>query len=102
LVKHVEEELLGDGVIALGFEGPVNLPEQQHVGNGRVAEEFLLPQNLGIGKLSTVRRDDGIALFHLQEAQQLRRIHNRQQVVYLKGQVVGQPIDVVAPALVEQ
>ena len=68
----------------------------------RVAEELLLAQNLGVGKLRAARRDDRVAFFDLEEAQQLRGIHDRQQVVDLEGQVVGQAIDVVAAALVEQ
>ena len=46
--------------------------------------------------------DGGVAFFHLQEAQQLRGIDDRQQVVDLESQVVGEAIDVVATALVEQ
>ena len=51
LVEHVEEELLGHGVVALGFERAANLPQQQHVAHRRVAEELLLAQNFGVGKL---------------------------------------------------
>ena len=37
-----------------------------------------------------------------EEAQQLRGVHDGQQIVDLEGQVVGQAVDVVAAALVEQ
>ena len=70
--------------------------------DGGVAEEFLLAENLGVGKLRSALGDGRVAFFDLEEAEQLRGIHNGQQVVDLEGQVVGQTVDVVAAALVEQ
>ena len=67
-----------------------------------VAEEFLLAENLGVGKLRAAGGDGRVAFFDIQEAEQLRGVHNGQQVVDLEAQVVGQAVDVVAAALVEQ
>jgi len=40
LIEHVEEELLGNRVVALGVERAANLAQQQHVGDGGVAGIF--------------------------------------------------------------
>ena len=68
----------------------------------RVAEELFLAENFGVGKLRAGLGDGGVAFFDLEEAEQLRGVDDRQQVVDLEGEVVGQAIDVVAAALVEQ
>ena len=102
LVEHVEEKLFGNGVVALGLEGAANLAQQQHVLDGSVAEQLLLAQNLGVGELLAGRGDGCVAFFDLEEAQQLRRIDNGEQVVDFKRQVVGQAVDVVASALVDE
>ena len=47
LVEHVEEEVLGNGVVAFGLKGAANLAQEQDVLNGSVAEELLLTENLG-------------------------------------------------------
>ena len=89
-------------MIALGVEGAANLAQQQHVFYGGAAEELLLAKNLGVGELLAAGRDGGVALFDLEKAQQLRGVDDGQQIVDLEGQIVGQAVDVVAPALVEQ
>ena len=70
--------------------------------DGGVAEELLLAQNLGVGELRAAGRDGGVAFFDCEEAEQLRGVDDGQQVVDLEGQVVGEAVDVVAAALVEQ
>ena len=102
LVEHVEKEVLGHGVVALGFECAANLAQQEHVLDRGVAEQLLLAQNFGVGELLAAGSDGRVALFDLEEAQHLRGIHDGQQIVDFEGQVVGQAIHVVAPALVEQ
>jgi len=102
LVEHVEEEVLGDGVVAFGFEGAANLAQQQDVGQSGGAEEFLLAQNFGVGELGSALGDGGIAFFDGEEAEQLRGIDDGQEVVDLETQVVGEAVDVVAAALVEE
>ncbi len=102
LVEHVEEELFGNGVVALGFKRAANLAQEQDVLERRVAEEFLLPKNFGVGELRSGLGDGCVAFLHFQEAEQLRRIDDGQQVVDLEGEIVGQAVDVVAAALVEQ
>ena len=51
LVEHVEEEFLGNGVVALGLEGAADLAQQQDVVQRGVAEELLLAQDFGVGEL---------------------------------------------------
>jgi hypothetical protein len=70
--------------------------------DGGVAEELFLAQDLGVGELGAAFGDGRVAFFDFEEAEQLRGIHDGQQVVDLEGQIVGQAVDVVAPALVEQ
>ena len=102
LVEHVEEELLGNGVVALGFERADDLAQQQDVLERGVAEQLLLPQDFGVGELGAAGGDGGVAFFDLEEAEQLRGVDDGQQVVDLEGEVVGQAVDVVLAAVVEQ
>ncbi len=67
-----------------------------------VAEEFLLAEDFGVGKLVAALGDGRVAFFDFEEAEQLRGIHDRQQVVDFEGKIVGEAVDVVAAALVEQ
>src|SRR5204862_536650 len=101
-VEHIEEKVLRDGVVALGVQRPANLAEQQDVVHGGVAEQFLLAQNFRVGKLLAAGGDDRIALLDIQEAEQLGGVHDGQQVVDLKAQIVGQAVNVLAAVLVEQ
>ena len=89
-------------MVALGFNGAANLAKQQNVLESRIAEQFLLPQNFRIGELCTGIGDGGIALFDLEKAEQLRSVDNGQQIVDLESKVVGQAVDVVSSAFVEQ
>ncbi len=102
LVEHVEEKVLRHGVVAFGYKSAVNLAEEQDVGHGCVAEELLLSENLGVGELSAAGCDDGVTFFDLKEAEQLSGVDDGEQIVDFEGKVVGQTIDVVAAALVEQ
>src|SRR5215469_4900968 len=96
LVEHVEEEVFRYGVVALGFERAANLPEQQNIADRRVAEQFLLPKDLRICELFTLRRNGCVAFLDLQEAEQLRGFHDRQQVVDLERKVIGEAENVIA------
>ena len=70
--------------------------------DGGVAEEFLLAEDFGVGELRAARRDGRVAFFDVEEAEQLRSVDDGQQVVDFEGQIVGEAVDVVASALVEQ
>ena len=96
------KELLRDGVIAFGLDRADDLAQQQHVRDGCLAEELFLAQDLGVGELRTRGRDGGVALVDRQEAKQLGGVHNGQQVINLKGEIVGQPVNVVFSVVVEQ
>ena len=102
LVQHVVEELLRHDSVALRLDRAHDLSQQQHVVDSRLAEELLLAQNLRVRVLCPGRCDRRVTFGDRQKAQQLRRVHNRQQVVDLEGQIVSQPIDVVLAIVVEQ
>src|ERR1700677_4741180 len=102
LVQHVVKELFGDGPIALGLDRSHNLSQQQHILYRCNAKQLLLAKNLRVGVLRSTRRNRRIALVYRQEAEQLGGIDDRQQVIDLEGQVVGQPLDVVLPMVVQQ
>ena len=89
-------------MIALVVQRTGDLAQQQHVLERRLAEELLLLQNLRLRKLPALRRDHDISLADLQEAQNLRSFHNRQQVVDLERQLVGQLVNVGAALLIAQ
>ena len=103
LVEHVEEEVLGDGVVALGFEGAANLAQQQDVAPRRRRGRAPSGAESRSWRTRVPAGGDGrVAFFDVEEAEQLRGIDDGQQVVDLEGEVVGQAVDVVAAALVEQ
>ena len=54
LVEHVEEEVLGHGVVALGFQGAANLAQQQHVARRR--RRGRVPSGEGFRSWRTPRR----------------------------------------------
>ena len=70
--------------------------------DGGVAEEFFLAENLGVGELGAARGDGGVAFLDFEEAEQLCGVDDGEQVVDLKGEIVGEAVDVVASALVEE
>ena len=70
--------------------------------NGGIAEKFLLAQDLGVGELRAALGDGRIAFVNFEEPEQLGGIDDREEVVDLEGEVIGEAVDVVATALVEQ
>ena len=65
-----------------------------------IAEKFLLAQDGGIRELQARRRDLDVAFGHFHESQQSRRFHDGQQIVDLKRQQVGHPVDVLAAIVI--
>src|ERR1035438_7459672 len=69
-----------------------------------LVEQFLQERGLELSPAKTVitHVENGFDFLDLKIAEQLRRIHNRQQVVDFEAQVVGQAVDIVAATLVEE
>jgi hypothetical protein len=69
LVQHVQEKLLRNGMIALVRQRPGDLPQQQYVIQCCFAEQFLLLQNLRLGKRAPFRRDRRVAFLYFQKTE---------------------------------
>ncbi len=101
LVQHIVKELFRHTAVALGLDRAHDLPQQQHIFDRSVTKQLLLPQNLGVRVLRAGRRNLCVAFGHLQKAQQLCGIDDRQQVVDLESQIVRQPVDIVLAVVVQ-
>ena len=102
LVEYVVEELLGDFAIALGLDGLDDLAQQQDAFERRFAEDFLLVEDLGVGVFVAEIGDGGVALVDGEEAEHLRGFHDGEQVVDLEGEFVGEAVDVILAALIDE
>jgi hypothetical protein len=102
LVEQVMEELFGDAVVALSFDGANDLAEEQDVLESRFAEELLLAENFGVGILGAIRRDGRIALVDGEEAEHLGGVDDGQKIVNLEAKVVGEAVDVIFAVVIEQ
>src|SRR6185437_9537184 len=102
LIKQVEEEFGGYGKVALGFKRAADLAEQQDMGLRGIAEKLLLAQDFGVGELLAGGSDDRIAFFNVEEPEELRSLDYRKQIVDFEGEIVGETIDIVAAAFVEE
>ena len=104
LVEQIVEELLGGGVVLLGFESAGDLAEDGDVGEDGLAEELLLAEDFGVGELVALRGDLGIALFDLEEAELTGGIDDGEQIVEFKGKLFGEAVHIFAAvgAVVDQ
>src|SRR5271166_2580159 len=102
LVEDVTEELLADGVIALGVQGVLDETQDSDVVQSSITEELLLRLDVGLAEATAFRRDLDVALVHDGEAQHHRSVHDGKQVVYVHSKFVGQLVQVVAAAAVRE
>ncbi len=89
-------------MVALGFNRADDLANERDVFQRGFAEQLFLAQNLRVGIIGARRRDLHIAFGHRNESEQLRSIHDRQQVIDLKAEIVGESVDVVLAMVVNQ
>ena len=102
LVENVAEELLADGVVALGVQRVLDEAQDGDVLERGLAEELLLRLDVGFAKLAAFRRDLDIAFVQHGKAQHHRRVYDGKQVVHVHRQLVGQLVEIVASAAVGQ
>ena len=67
-----------------------------------VAEELFLAQNFRVGEFGPAGSDGGVAFFDFEEPEELRGVDDGEQVIDFEGQIVGEAVNVVLSALVEE
>jgi len=87
-------------MVALGFESPANLAQQQTFATAASRKRLLSGAESPSWRTRSAC-DGRIRLFNLEEYRQLGGVHNRQQVVNLEAQVVRQTVDVARAAFVD-
>ncbi len=66
------------------------------------AEELFLAEDFGVGEFGAGFGDGGVAFFDFEEAEELGGVDDGEQVVDFEGEIVGEAVDVVAAAFVEE
>ena len=89
-------------MVGFVFECAADLAEEEYVFEGGFAEEFLLVEDFRVGVGGAGGGDGGVAFFDIEEAEELGGIDDGEQVVDFKGEIIGEAVDVVASALVDE
>ena len=92
LVQYVAEKLQRKSAVAFSLKRIANLLNQGHVGKNRVSEDLLAGRDIRFGELLAGRGNLDVSLARLDETEQHRLFHNREQIVDFHQQIFGKVI----------
>ena len=97
LVENVIEKFLRNRMIGLGMQNAVDLLQDHHVLQRRLAEEHLAAKNIGFRKMSAFGSDLNVAFFQCRKAEQDGGLDDRKKVLGIHDEVFGEAVEIFLP-----
>src|ERR1035438_468589 len=102
LVEDIVEKFFRNGMIGLGVQNAVDLLQDHDVFKGSVAEKNFAREDVGFREVSAVGANFNVAFFQRGEAEQDRRLNDREKVFGIHDEHFGETIQIFLPAAVLQ